>query len=27
VNEDVYPRMTPEKAEELVDRLRGGDSV
>ena len=27
VNEDVYPRMTPEKAEELIDRLRGGDSV
>ena len=27
VNEDVHPRMTPEKAEELIDRLRGGDSV
>ena len=25
VNEEVHPRMTPEKAEELIDRLRGGD--
>ena len=24
VNEDVYPRMTPEAAEELIDKLRGG---
>lgn len=24
VNEDVYPRMTPQAAEELIDRLRGG---
>ncbi len=25
VNEDVYPRMTPEKAEALIDKLRGGE--
>ena len=25
VNEDVYPRMTPQAAEELIDRLRGGE--
>ena len=24
VNEDVYPRMTPEAAEKLIDTLRGG---
>ena len=24
VNEDVYPRMTPQAAEELIDQLRGG---
>ena len=24
VNEDVYPRMTPEEAEKLIDTLRGG---
>ncbi len=24
VNEDVYPRMTPEAAEQLIDTLRGG---
>ena len=24
VNDDVHPRMTPEKAEELIDTLRGG---
>lgn len=24
VNEDVYPRMTPEAAESLIDKLRGG---
>lgn len=24
VNEDVYPRMTPEKAVKLIDTLRGG---
>lgn len=24
VNEDVYPRMTPEAAESLIDTLRGG---
>lgn len=24
VNEDVYPRMTPQAAEELIDKLRGG---
>ena len=24
VNEDVYPRMTPEAAEALIDELRGG---
>ena len=24
VNEEVYPRMTPEKADELIDKLRGG---
>ena len=24
VNEEVYPRMTPEAAEELIDKLRGG---
>ena len=27
VNEDVHPRMTPEKAEELIDALRGGAQV
>jgi len=26
VNDDVYPRMTPEKADELIDSLRGGDA-
>ncbi len=26
VNDDVYPRMTPEKADELIDALRGGDA-
>ena len=26
VNDDVYPRMTPEKADELIDTLRGGDA-
>ena len=25
VNEEVYPRMTPEKADELIDKLRGGE--
>ena len=25
VNEDVYPRMTPQAAEELIDKLRGGE--
>ena len=25
VNDDVHPRMTPEKADELIDKLRGGD--
>ncbi len=25
VNDEVYPRMTPEKADELIDSLRGGD--
>ena len=25
VNEDVHPRMTPEKADELIDKLRGGE--
>ena len=24
VNEEVYPRMTPQAVEELIDRLRGG---
>lgn len=24
VNEEVYPRMTPQAAEELIDQLRGG---
>jgi len=24
VNDEVHPRMTPEKAEELIDTLRGG---
>ena len=24
VNEDVYPRMTPDEAENLIDTLRGG---
>lgn len=24
VNEEVHPRMTPEKAEELIDHLKGG---
>ena len=24
VNEDVHPRMTPEKAEEVIEKLRGG---
>lgn len=27
VNDEVHPRMTPEKAEELIDELRGGGSV
>ena len=27
VNEDVYPRMTPEAAEALIDQLRGGAEV
>lgn len=27
VNEEVYPRMTPEKAAELIDTLRGGGSI
>ena len=27
VNEEVYPRMTPEKADELIDKLRGAVSV
>jgi NADH-quinone oxidoreductase subunit E len=27
VNEEVHPRMTPEKAEELIDELRGGGRV
>jgi NADH-quinone oxidoreductase subunit E len=27
VNEEVHPRMTPEKAEELIDELRGGGGV
>ncbi len=26
VNDDVYPRMTPEKADELINTLRGGDA-
>ena len=26
VNEDVYPRMTPQAAEELIDKLRGGSA-
>ena len=26
VNEDVYPRMTPRAAEELIDKLRGGST-
>ena len=25
VNDDVHPRMTPEKADELIDKLRGGE--
>ena len=25
VNEDVYPRMTPQAAEKLIDQLRGGE--
>ena len=25
VNVEVYPRMTPEKADELIDKLRGGE--
>ena len=25
VNEEVYPRMTPEKADELIDKLSGGE--
>ena len=25
VNEEVYTRMTPEKADELIDKLRGGE--
>ena len=24
VNDEVHPRMTPEKAEELIDTLKGG---
>ncbi|MDO5424587.1 MAG: NAD(P)H-dependent oxidoreductase subunit E [Eubacteriales bacterium] len=27
VNEEVHPRMTPEKAEALIDQLRGGEQV
>lgn len=27
VNDEVHPRMTPEKAEALIDELRGGGSV
>lgn len=27
VNDDVHPRMTPEKMEALIDELRGGGSV
>ena len=27
VNEDVYPRMTPEAAEELIDKIRGGAAL
>ena len=27
VNDDVHPRMTPEKAEELIDTLRGGGNA
>ena len=27
VNEEVYPRMTPQSAEELIDRLRGGEQA
>lgn len=27
VNDEVHPRMTPEKAEELIDELRGGGSI
>ena len=26
VNEDVHPRMTPQAAEELIDKLRGGSA-
>ena len=25
VNDEVHPRMTPEKADELIDKLRGGE--
>ncbi len=27
VNEDVYPRMTPQKADETIEKLRGGEEA
>ena len=27
VNDEVYPRMTPEAAEALIDRLKGGEGA